>query len=102
LSATYAGNLWANNRNYRNQSDFTGFLQSLIDLGINKLPSNQGLWQQPDVGDPAPGNGKTIYIRAENAAGSPTVFVKQDAQGLDWSDVAAFIRGTSPRAADSV
>jgi hypothetical protein len=97
LSATYSGNLWANEKNYRNQSDFTGFLQSQIDAGIMKLPADKGLWDQLDIGDPSPGNSKSIAIRAQNAAGVDKLFTKTDKVGLDWTDVVTFINeGAAP------
>jgi len=103
LSAKYKGGMWHNPTNsfQSMESDITGFLQSMIDLGATSLTPNQALWQHPDIGDPSPGIGKTIYIRAENAAGSPTLFIKTDAVGLDWRDVAAFIKGTWHRDADT-
>jgi len=104
LHAKYKGAVWNNGANnwQSTESDITGFLQSLIDLGITNLPPGVGLWQQPDIGDPAPNSGKTIIIRAENAAGSSTVFIKQDATGFNWSDVATFIKGTASRPPDSM
>jgi hypothetical protein len=99
LSATYAANLWANDKNNRNQSDFTGFLQSQIDAGIMKLPDGRTFSQEPDIGDPAEGRPKTVNIRARNAAGVDKLFTSPDRAGFDWSDVAEFIKeGAAPAA----
>lgn len=73
-----------------NDIDITGLVQYTIDRGGVTLSR---LWEQEQIGDPSPGNGKTIYIWAMNSAGVTNEYILPDAETIDITNVYKFVKG---------